>query len=659
MKSDILILSSYLQDNARKNVFNSEKFCTKFLSINSPDIKDRLIKTIEHSNVDYVLIVQENWNPKLSIMLDKILQDLEMKWIYITQFFNEIVVGPYRSASSQGCINCVFHRWFMTKKDRVDLFSLQSYLSNKNAEISNFTKMSMPTISLTYVLAELLVKEKHFNQVYILKKDSLMFKKHRFLANPHCEVCAKQVIDEKELIEIEFNNAFKELKLNKDKGYRYLSQDILQSKIPQNYLDTQLGIFNKLLDDFESPFSVSVANLPLKVGKDEVGVGRTNNYYTSHLTALLEGLERYCGMEPRYKKTNIFSSYNDIEEIAINPIELGLHTNEQYNMVEFPFNTYSPMKKMKWVWGYSLIQERGLLVPETYAYYGLNYRDSVQNGFVYEISNGCALGGQLIEATVHGLFEVIERDAFLISWYTKRPLKKIRRSSISNETINLMIAKFEYEKDYQLNFYDMTLDSQVPCILAVAKNNTDEGINILCAAGCNLDINKAIEGALHELCGILDALQKKFHQRKNELLKMSRNYSLVRSMEDHALLYGLKELESEFDFLLKNNGEIDIHEICSLPFTNNLYTDIEEILKQFKKLDLDIVVVDQTSGEIKEDHLSCVKVIVPGMLPMTFGHNMRRIQGFKRLYTIPNLFEYEIFDVEQLKNNIVSPHPFP
>ena len=53
------------------------------------------------------------------------------------------------------------------------------------------------------------------------------------------------------------------------------------------------------MDDYESPFAVSVANLPLKVGKDEVGVGRTDNYANSHLTAILEGIERYCGMEPR------------------------------------------------------------------------------------------------------------------------------------------------------------------------------------------------------------------------------------------------------------------------------------------------------------------------------------------------------------------------
>ena len=42
---------------------------------------------------------------------------------------------------------------------------------------------------------------------------------------------------------------------------------------------------------------------------------------------------------------------------------------------------------------------------------------------VYETSNGCALGGCFEEATAHGLLEVAERDAFLITWYGRMPRK--------------------------------------------------------------------------------------------------------------------------------------------------------------------------------------------------------------------------------------------
>jgi ribosomal protein S12 methylthiotransferase accessory factor len=38
-----------------------------------------------------------------------------------------------------------------------------------------------------------------------------------------------------------------------------------------------------------------------------------------------------------------------------------------------------------------------------------------------------------------------------------------------------------------------------------------------------------------------------------------------------------------------------------------------------------VIVVDQTTPEHRAGGCSCVKVIVPGMLPVTFGHESRRL----------------------------------
>ena len=75
------------------------------------------------------------------------------------------------------------------------------------------------------------------------------------------------------------------------------------------------------------------------------------------------------------------------------------------------------MTPMDWVWGYSFLQERPILVPELLAYYSL----SCGEGFVYETSNGCALGGSLEEAIFHAIMEVVERDSFLLTWYARLP----------------------------------------------------------------------------------------------------------------------------------------------------------------------------------------------------------------------------------------------
>ena len=70
----------------------------------------------------------------------------------------------------------------------------------------------------------------------------------------------------------------------------------------------------------------------------------------------------------------------------------------------FPFTEFDPDRPIDWVWGYSFLQERPILVPELLAYYSLGGRSQ---GFVYETSNGCALGGSLEEAILYGIFEVV------------------------------------------------------------------------------------------------------------------------------------------------------------------------------------------------------------------------------------------------------------
>ncbi len=73
---------------------------------------------------------------------------------------------------------------------------------------------------------------------------------------------------------------------------------------------------------------------------------------------------------------------------------------------------------MDWVWGYSFLKERPILIPELLAYYSLGYEE----GFVYETSNGCALGGSLEEAIFYGIMEIVERDSFLMTWYAELAL---------------------------------------------------------------------------------------------------------------------------------------------------------------------------------------------------------------------------------------------
>jgi ribosomal protein S12 methylthiotransferase accessory factor len=90
----------------------------------------------------------------------------------------------------------------------------------------------------------------------------------------------------------------------------------------------------------------------------------------------------------------------------------------------------------------------------------------------------------------------------------------------------------------------------------------------------------------------------------------------------------------------------------------DLTDDLKDILQKFRQLNLDVIVVDQSTSETKRNGLYCVKVLIPGMLPMTFGHHLTRVSGLERVLRVPMELGYrkQPLTVEQLNKH---PHPFP
>jgi len=88
----------------------------------------------------------------------------------------------------------------------------------------------------------------------------------------------------------------------------------------------------------------------------------------------------------------------------------------------------------------------------------------------------------------------------------------------------------------------------------------------------------------------------------------------------------------------------------------DLRDDLEEALRRYLDTGLDVIVVDQTTPEHRVGGFACVKVIIPGTIPMTFGHHNRRIDGLPRLYEIPHKLGYR---TRPLTPGEINPHPHP
>lgn len=605
--------------------------------------------------VDLVLVLHDAWHPSVHQKAEELLQPAGIPWLRGFVSFGEGVIGPLVRPGTQGCSQCADTRRLMAGRERKEMRKLQQRLMSHGGIPRDAWASRTGLLQVAHLLvveARRVLQGKTVQtagRVFLINLQTLESTLHLILPDPLCPVCSHLPDDSSTAAHISLQSS---PKISSD-SYRSRSMDELNKVLTKDYLDYRTGFLNGKMIDLKSPFADVSVNLPL-IGEDVGTAGRTHSYAVSELTAILEGLERYCGLAPRSKRTVVHGSFHNLKDQALDPVKVGVHTKEQYAQPGAPFTTFNPDRSIDWVWGYSFLQERPILVPEQLAYYSMGCGQH----FVFETSNGCALGGSLEEAIFYGILEVVERDSFLMTWYAQLPLPRLDPYSANDEELRLMIDRLRAVTGFDVYFFNSTMENGIPSVWGVAKNRKQTGVNLICAAGAHPDPVRAMKGAVHELAGMVLSLDEKFEANRESYVRMFHDSSLVQQMEDHSLLYGLPEAEERLQFLLNENRPLRTfeEEFKRGPRHADLTDDLKDILEVFRRLNLDVIVVDVTAPEIMRNGLHCVKVLIPGMLPMTFGHYFTRLAGLERVLRVPMELGYA---KEPLKLEHLNPHPHP
>jgi ribosomal protein S12 methylthiotransferase accessory factor len=606
---------------------------------------------------ELALILDDTCHPSLYHKAGEIFHSAAIPWLRAFVSFGEGIIGPFAFPDRPGCSSCTDLRRLIAGPDRREMWELQNKLAlmegvQPDAWASRTGLSQMAFLISWEVQSFLQGKPTRIEaHAFVIDLRTLQTSRHFVLPDPQCPVCGQLPEDTPELSEIKLEAS---PKISVD-HYRCRPIDDLKSVLVKDYLDLRTGVMNGKIQDSSLPFADVIVNMPL-FGADEGTAGRSHSYEISELTAILEGLERYCGIGPRGKKRTVRDSYKNLQHIALDPESVGLHEKKWYESANFPFKPFDPEVPINWVWGYSFYKNRPTLVPELLAYYSLGTGE----GFVYDTSNGCALGGSFEEAIFHGILEVVERDSFLITWYAQLPLPQLDLNSANDKELELMVDRLREVTSYDVNFYNSTMEHGIPSVWGIAKNRDSKGLNLICAAGANPDPVRAVKSALFELAGMMYRHDEKLTQSRRKYERMLYDSFKVETMEDHGMLYGLPESEERLHFLLNEKKPLRTFAAEFKPQSKykDLKDDLEDLLHRFSCLNLEVIVIDQSTPVTKRNGLFCVKVLIPGMLPMTFGHHLTRVRGLERVLNIPMKLGYtnRPLTYEQLNQH---PHPFP
>lgn len=389
--------------------------------------------------------------------------------------------------------------------------------------------------------------------------------------------------------------------------------------------------------DLTSPTTAPVAGAVLlrtSAGLNEMTwSGKTGSFRRSRDLGLLEGLERYASTRRQCRTPPLVAAYDSLGDAALDPRDCGVHPPETY-ATDPRLRPFDPTRPIPWVTGWSLRDQRPVLVPQRSAYY---FEGSEADDFVDESSNGCATGSCLEEAVLFGLLELVERDAFLLSWYGDTPLTAIDLADCEDPAVRVMLDRADL-LGYRLHVLDTRADLPIPSVAAVAVRRDGGPGHLSFAAAAALDPVAAIESALAETLTYLPGLAGRVTARAEDVEAMADDFTLVRRQDDHPTLFGLPRMASHAANYLTPAATVPAAALSEerqrwADEPHDLRADVQRCCDALAGVGHDVIVVDQTSQEQRRLGLHTVRVIAPGLLPMDFGWSRQRALHLPRLRT--------------------------
>lgn len=362
---------------------------------------------------------------------------------------------------------------------------------------------------------------------------------------------------------------------------------------------------------FNPSFAIASARLSETIGWSH---GRDKSPKLALTKAISETKEwTSCGCVPELT----YARFSELGN-AVDPREIIQFHPNQYRLKGFPFRPFDESLRYGWTKGYELMgEEFYICADQVYFPY---FPDTPC--FCYSNSSGCAAHPDLQISIETGTLELIERDAFINSYFCKLDMPYVDTDTLP-DSLQERIREL-LNAGFKVWIIDHSLD--LAPVVFVFSQNKDIHYST-CASCSSFDTEYAVSHALMEVeASVLHRLQ---HGAPDEIKPTE-----VIWPNDHGKLYGQKQFFQKADSLVESSKRISFQEIGGFSALT-----WPELLNRFENKGWKHLVVPL---ELSDDYggngdLHIVRVIVPGIVQMTFGYRQEPA-GMKRLYDISERF---------------------
>lgn len=397
---------------------------------------------------------------------------------------------------------------------------------------------------------------------------------------------------------------------------------------------------------FDCELASTAATTGLTVQPPAGGSG--NDRESALAAALGEAIERYSGTCLPPESAWVLATASELGPAAVEPERFSLFSEAQYAEESFPFRPFTSDTEVRWVRGHSIPDGAEAYLPLQLAYIWRGVELAAgETPIAPASSSGMAAGATEQDAILHGLHELIERDAVMLTWANRLALPLLDWSTDA-DLVEHDLAHFA-SSGIGYKVIDLSAFCDVPTALAV---NRDAATGFCSGAASAPTMRQAWDKALRECFQVRTALKWDLLEEPHP--SFEQDFSDIQGFVDHVRFYSSSEHQVHTDFLTSSEQVRRIHEVPGLE-EDDPAARLEAIARRVAVRDISAYWVDIAPPDVREAGLHAVHVISPDLLPINDAHRYRFLGG-RRLHEAA--FELGLRDAP-LSPDELNPYPHP
>ena len=344
------------------------------------------------------------------------------------------------------------------------------------------------------------------------------------------------------------------------------------------------------------------------------------------LGAVGEAVERYCASHPSMKGTRS-APLSQLAGEAIPPTDFVLYSATQYASRDFPYQPWKSQDELLWTQVKELGGDASPWVPAAFVY--LNPPSDQPQDYLFTAnSSGFAAGPDLDSAIRRAVLELLERDAFMVTWMNRLAAPEIDFAGVGGITGDI---RSTYERwGSEVRAFRLSTDLPVSVVMVVVIDQTGEGPAAMIGLGCEMNCLEALQKSLFEVCQLHELLRRKHTEGAATRLNA---YADVRTMAEHAAYFFRRDHFHEFAFLLQHGRKVGINELPSPPPAAG-EDDLKVLQSALASCGCRVFYHDLTTPDLERYPIRVARALVTELQPIHFGHGLER-RGGRRLYELP------------------------